>query len=76
MQDHTFKLKRTYRFKQRRKITAANYEAAIIRNLSPKMPSPAQSFIEDIVGAKAVIDGNATRVSGVKLLARGSCRSS
>ncbi len=65
---YTFKLKRTYRFSNGARVTAANYEAAINRNLSPKMPSPAQSFIEDIVGAKAVIDGKATRVSGVKTI--------
>jgi len=65
---YTFNLKRTYRFSNGARVTAANYAAAINRNLNPKMASPAQPFIEDIVGAKAVIDGNAARASGVKAL--------
>jgi len=65
---YTFNLKKTYRFSNGAKITAANYAAAINRNLNPKMASPAQPFIEDIVGAKAVIDGGATKASGVKVL--------
>jgi len=65
---YTFNLKKTYRFSNGAKITAANYAAAINRNLNPKMASPAQPFIEDIVGAKAVIDGGAAKASGVKVL--------
>jgi ABC-type oligopeptide transport system substrate-binding subunit len=65
---YTFNLKKTYRFSNGAKITAANYAAAINRNLNPKMASPAQPFIEDIAGAKAVIDGAATKASGVKVL--------
>jgi len=65
---YTFNLKKTYRFSNGAKITAANYAAAINRNLNPKMASPAQPFIEDIVGASAVIDGKATKASGVKVL--------
>jgi ABC-type oligopeptide transport system substrate-binding subunit len=65
---YTFNLKKTYRFSSGAKITAANYAAAINRNLNPKMASPAQPFIEDILGAKAVIDGGATKASGVKVL--------
>ena len=65
---YTFNLKKTYRFSNGAKITAANYAAAINRNLNPKMASPAQPFIEDIAGAKAVIDGGATKASGVKVL--------
>ena len=48
---YTFNLKKTYRFSNGAKITAANYAAAINRTLNPKMASPAQPFIEDIVGA-------------------------
>jgi ABC-type oligopeptide transport system substrate-binding subunit len=65
---YTFNLKKTYRFSNGAKITAANYAAAINRNLNPKMASPAQPFIEDILGAKAVIDGAAAKASGVKVL--------
>jgi ABC-type oligopeptide transport system substrate-binding subunit len=65
---YTFNLKRTYRFNNGARVTAANYAAAINRLLNPKMSSPAQPFIEDVVGAKAVIDGRATRASGVRVL--------
>ena len=65
---YTFNLKKTYRFSNGAKVTAASYAAAINRNLNPKMASPAQPFIEDIVGASAVIDGKATKASGVKVL--------
>ena len=65
---YTFNLKRTYRFSNGARVTAASYAAAINRNLNPKMASPAQPFIEDILGAKAVIDGGATKASGVKVL--------
>jgi ABC-type oligopeptide transport system substrate-binding subunit len=65
---YTFTLKKTYKFSNGKPVTAANYAAAINRDLNPKMASPAQPFIEDIVGASAVIDGKATRASGVKVL--------
>jgi oligopeptide transport system substrate-binding protein len=62
---YTFTLKNTYKFSNGKRVTAANYAAAINRNLNPKMASPAQPFIEDIVGAQKVIDGQATKASGV-----------
>jgi peptide/nickel transport system substrate-binding protein len=65
---YTFTLKKTFKFSNGSKVTAANYAAAINRNLNPKMASPAQPFIEDIVGASAVIDGKAAKASGVKVL--------
>ena len=65
---YTFTLKKTFKFSNGAKVTAANYAAAINRNLNPKMASPAQPFIEDIVGASAVIDGKASKASGVKVL--------
>jgi ABC-type oligopeptide transport system substrate-binding subunit len=65
---YTFTLKKTYRFSNGQRVTAAHYAAAINRNLNSKMASPAQPFIEDIVGAKTVIDGRATKATGVKVL--------
>jgi ABC-type oligopeptide transport system substrate-binding subunit len=65
---YNFTLKKTYKFSNGAKVTAANYAAAINRDLNPKMASPAQPFIEDIAGAKAVIDGQATKASGVKVV--------
>jgi peptide/nickel transport system substrate-binding protein len=53
-------------------LTAANYAAAINRDLNPKMQSPSVPFItgdNGIVGAQAVADGKAATASGV--IARG-----
>jgi ABC-type oligopeptide transport system substrate-binding subunit len=71
---YTFSLKNTYRFSNGKPVTAANYAAGINRNLNPKMASPAQPFIEDIVGAQAVIDGKATKASGVSTPSRYTLR--
>jgi oligopeptide transport system substrate-binding protein len=65
---YTFTLKNGFRFNNGRPVTAANYAAAINRNLNPRMASPAQPFVEDIVGAEAVIDGKASRATGVTVL--------
>jgi oligopeptide transport system substrate-binding protein len=65
---YTFTLKKGVRFSNGAKVTAANYAAALNRNLNPKMASPAQPFIEDVVGASNVIDGKATKAAGVKVL--------
>jgi ABC-type oligopeptide transport system substrate-binding subunit len=46
-------------------LTAANFAAAINRDLNPKMQSPGGPFINDIVGAQAVLDGKAAKASGV-----------
>jgi ABC-type transport system substrate-binding protein len=49
-------------------LTAANYAAAINRDLNPKMQSPAVPFItgaSGIVGAQAVADGKAATATGV-----------
>jgi oligopeptide transport system substrate-binding protein len=65
---YTFTLKRNYKFSNGKPVTAANYVAAINRDLNPKMSSYAQPFVDDIVGAQAVIDGKATKARGVKAL--------
>jgi ABC-type oligopeptide transport system substrate-binding subunit len=46
-------------------VTAANYAKAINRSLNKTMQSPAATFISNIVGAQAVIDGKAATASGV-----------
>jgi len=46
-------------------VTAKTFKFVIDRNLNPKMQSPAASFMGDIVGAKEMLDGKATSVSGV-----------
>jgi peptide/nickel transport system substrate-binding protein len=65
---YTFTLKRSYRFSNGKPLTAANYVAAMNRLLNPKMSSYAQPFLEDVVGAKAVIDGQATKARGIRAL--------
>jgi ABC-type oligopeptide transport system substrate-binding subunit len=67
---YTFQLKRTYRLSNGQPVTAANFVAAINRDLNKRMNSPSQPFIEDIAGAKAVIDGRAARASGVRALGK------
>jgi ABC-type transport system substrate-binding protein len=62
---YTFTLKRTYRLSNGQPLTARNFAWAINRALQKRMASPAQPFIEDIAGASAVIDGRASRASGV-----------
>jgi ABC-type transport system substrate-binding protein len=63
---YTFNLKNSYRFHTGARITAANFVAAFNRNAQKRMSSPATTFMEDIVGANAVIAGRASRISGVR----------
>jgi peptide/nickel transport system substrate-binding protein len=46
-------------------VDAETFRFVINRNLNPKLQSPAASFIADIEGAQAVIDGKAKTASGV-----------
>jgi peptide/nickel transport system substrate-binding protein len=67
---YTFRLKQTYRFSNGKPITAASFAAAINRNLNRRMASPAQPFLEDVVGSRAVSNGKAVKASGVEVLSR------
>jgi peptide/nickel transport system substrate-binding protein len=51
-------------------VTAANFAKAINRTLSKTMQAPGATFIQNIVGAQKVIDGKASKASGV--IARGN----
>jgi len=51
-------------------VTAANFAKAINRGLSKTMQSPVVPFISDIAGGQKVIDGKASKASGV--IARGN----
>jgi peptide/nickel transport system substrate-binding protein len=46
-------------------VDAQTFKAVIDRVLNPQLQSPAASFIADIVGAQAVMDGKAKSASGV-----------
>jgi oligopeptide transport system substrate-binding protein len=64
---YTFTVKPGFKFSDGSgEATAANFKYAIERDLNPKMQSPAASFISDISGAKAFVDGKAKEVTGVK----------
>jgi ABC-type oligopeptide transport system substrate-binding subunit len=65
---YTFRVRTNRRFSDGSRITAANFQYALNRALNKNMQSPAQPFFQDIVGAPAVIDGRATRASGIRVL--------
>jgi peptide/nickel transport system substrate-binding protein len=67
---YTFTIRSGIRSNLGRELTAANFAAAINRDLNPKMQSPAGPFIRDIVGAADVLDGKAATASGVKVLSK------
>jgi len=65
---YTFTVKSGVKSNTGETLTAANYAAAINRDLNPKMQSPSVPFItgaSGIVGAEAVADGKAATASGV-----------
>ena len=64
----TIELRRNYRFHTGERVTAANFVAAFNRNASPKLQSPAASYMRTIVGVDAVIAGRARVISGVEAL--------
>jgi ABC-type oligopeptide transport system substrate-binding subunit len=66
----TIELRRTFRFHTGARVTAANFVAAFNRDASPKLQSGAASYLHEIVGAAAVINGQAQTMSGVKAVGR------
>ncbi len=63
---YTITVKPGYKFSNGAKVTAANYIFAMNRALSPTMQSPAAPFMTSILGAQKVIDGKASKASGIK----------
>lgn len=63
----TFRVRPGYRFNTGAPVTAASFVRAIERALSPRMQSPAASFVGDIVGAQAFTKGTAKRLAGVQV---------
>lgn len=63
---YTFTIRPGFRFSDGTTVTAASYARAFERALSPKMQSPAASFLGDVVGASAVLAGKAATPTGVK----------
>ena len=51
---YTFTIRKGFRFSNGAPVTAANFRAAFARALSPKMASPAQSFLDDVRSYRTV----------------------
>jgi len=66
---YTIHIRKGLRLSNGAKVTAANFAKAINRTLSKTMQAPGATFISHVVGAQKVIDGKASKASGV--IARG-----
>jgi ABC-type transport system substrate-binding protein len=64
---YTFTIRKGYRFSTGAPVTAASYAAAINRDLSPSLQSPAVDYLREVVGADAVQQGAASTASGIKV---------
>jgi len=65
---YTFHIRPGLKFSDGSPVTAASYQRAWERILSPKMGSPLGvnlSLQDDVVGAKAFLDGKASKISGI-----------
>jgi ABC-type oligopeptide transport system substrate-binding subunit len=67
---YTFELKQTFRFHTGAPVTARSFALAFNRDANPKLGSPATAYMHEIVGADAVLAGNATSISGIRVLGR------
>ena len=67
---YTFDLRRTFRFHTGVQVTARSFVDAFNRVAQPRLRSPATSYMHQIVGADAVIEGAAKTISGVRALGR------
>jgi peptide/nickel transport system substrate-binding protein len=63
---YTFTIRGDFRFNTGARVTARSFAHAIERVLDPKMQSPVAVAAEEIVGARADLDGSATSASGVQ----------
>ena len=64
---YTFTIRKGYRFSTGAAVTAGSYASEINRILNPAMRSPAAQYLQDVVGAKAVLRGAARTAAGVKV---------
>jgi ABC-type oligopeptide transport system substrate-binding subunit len=67
---YTFTLKETFRFHTGARVTAQSFADAFNRDVQPKLASPATSYMREIVGAAAVIEGKAMSITGIRVLDR------
>jgi ABC-type transport system substrate-binding protein len=64
---YTFTIRSGFRFSTGARVTAASYADAINRNLDPAMRSPAEQYLQDVVGADAVHRGTTKTASGIRV---------
>jgi YVTN family beta-propeller protein len=64
---YTFTIRKGFRFSppSDAPVSAQTFKYSIERTLSPIMKSPAQSYLGDVVGAKAYMSGKAAHISGI-----------
>jgi ABC-type oligopeptide transport system substrate-binding subunit len=68
---YTYILKDTFRFHTGARVTAQSFADALDRGARLRTPpSPATTYMHDIVGADAVINGKAQSITGVRVLDR------
>lgn len=66
---YTFHLRKEAKFHDGKAVTAQDFKWSIERAANPKTASPvADTYLNDIVGAKEVFDGKATEMRGIKVV--------
>jgi oligopeptide transport system substrate-binding protein len=66
---YTFKLRPNATFHNGKPVTAADFKWSLERAADPKTASPvADTYLSDIVGAMEYIEGNASEISGIKII--------
>ncbi len=65
---YTFTIKPGFKFNNGQAVTARSFASAMNRLANPKMQSQGTPFLDIVQGAKAVIDGKASSISGVKVV--------
>jgi peptide/nickel transport system substrate-binding protein len=64
---YTFTIRKGFRFSTGEPVTARSFAHAISRLLSPTTKSTWVQYVQDIVGAQAVLNGKASEASGVQV---------
>ncbi len=66
---YTFNLRRNAKFHDGSPVTAQDVKWSLERAAAPETQSPvAETYLSDIVGVKDKLDGNATEISGVRVV--------
>ena len=66
---YTFRLREDVKFHDGKPVTAHDFKWSIERAANPDTASPvAKTYLEDIVGVKEVLEGEATEISGLKVI--------